>query len=303
MTRFNGIALAAYNSNVGMTEEYRRFRDDPENEVDRTKKDWTKEELESYINRLKVCLHWPGSETLYFYQEEYEQQSATSVDALQYRRLAGYDIYEALRRDLRRNEEIKTISTTVTKTLPVESQSHTKARIETVADVSEDSTIGSQYVPPNGDSTKVLNEAVSHKIPPFLPITIHKTKLRCNDIYDKTWKHRIISMKEVLNYRNRLCEQERYSKLRTVAERRRVQELLLRFIERNGGRVLMKVPDRFDYYYVVSRSRALFRMATMLRNGPTLPDNMDDASVHSFPADEMSVDDDDFLCHRYYFLT
>ena len=89
----------------------------------------------------------------------------------------------------------------------------------------------------------------------FLPIIIKKYKVRDKDVGEIGTRTREADAfaNEILNCRNRLFVKERYKLLRTTEEKRRVQELLLNFIESNGGRVLKNVPVRDEYSYVVLR--------------------------------------------------
>lgn len=125
------------------------------------------------------------------------------------------------------------------------------------------------------------------------PIIFHKNRRRNNDVGARGgWNQWNQFTKRLLVYRNTLCQEERYASLRTHAAKRRVQEMLLRFVEVNGGRVVKSVPGRAMYYYVVSRDKALSIMAAKLREGPDRTTILDDASIRTFPMDHMDRDED-----------
>ena len=137
----------------------------------------------------------------------------------------------------------------------------------------------------------VQNPAAPARMSVYLPIIIHKDKLRPYDEIGRGGRNQNNPAKtETMEYRNTLCLEERYKILHRNAEKRRIQEMLLGFITERGGRILNKVPHDDMHYYVVSNSVALIKMATKLRDGPD-PTMIDDASIHSFPTDDMDLED------------
>jgi hypothetical protein len=93
--------------------------------------------------------------------------------------------------------------------------------------------------------------------------------------------------------------EERYRLLQSNAEKRRVQEMLLGFIEEHNGRVVQLVPGSTTRCYIVSRRAALQICAAKLRDGPFPVDDdddddhlLDDGTIHTFPTDDLSVNHD-----------
>lgn len=125
-----------------------------------------------------------------------------------------------------------------------------------------------------------------------LPIFVRKNRLQYHDVGVRGGRNQSNRFtKRMLAYRNTLCEEERYTLLRSHAAKRRVQEMLLGFVERHGGRVMKQVPRSETHCYVVSRRKALSIMAAKLREGPDLT-AIDDGSIQSYPTDDMDTDDD-----------
>ena len=115
----------------------------------------------------------------------------------------------------------------------------------------------------------------------------HHSQLRDHDYGGAgAWRHaRRQFQQRVLRQRNQLCIDEMYSLLTTHAAKRRVEEMLLHFIEKeHNGRVVQRVRGRRGYFHVVSEKKKLSIMGKMLYEGPKItvpgPDD-DDASIDS----------------------
>ena len=96
----NGIVLETHDVKIGWTMDHRSFRDDPMNNVDRTNKNWSIEDLDGYIKSLKEHLIGNGklskeNDELYFFVGDYSSENNTT-----YRRVKDIEMYVALDSDI-----------------------------------------------------------------------------------------------------------------------------------------------------------------------------------------------------------
>ena len=129
----------------------------------------------------------------------------------------------------------------------------------------------------------------------YLPVIFHRTRLRIGHVGGRGGRNQSsrmnIFLRDVWAERDRLSVEEQYRLLPTHAAKRRVQEMLLEFIEFNGGKVVKLVPKRPGYYFVLVRSEALKMLGKKLYEGPN-PMAIDDIrSIGTFPVDEDDMDD------------
>jgi hypothetical protein len=126
----------------------------------------------------------------------------------------------------------------------------------------------------------------------FLPFIIRKNRLRYNDVGARGGRNQSNRFTQsMLAYRNKLCVEELYVLRQTNAEKRRIQEMLLEFVERNDGRVVKDIRHRKGYCYVVPRQEALTVMAAKLREGPDIT-AIDDGSIGTISTQSLEVDND-----------